>query len=141
MRLYKIETEFSSVEEIFKTINLETRTAIDALETNALKKQDISIEYRTVENNFLVTYIFANWKGLKVLKTIVSLVGIANVSLKEVTNDVLLYGIEIPETDPFYVLYKKFMLENLSVDTVLDNINKKGIEKLTPLENVVLNAR
>lgn len=140
MQLYKIESGFSSEEEICEKINQVTRSRINRLQTSARCRMDISIEYNRVENGHLVAYIFANKKGLEVLKTTIDIVGATNGTLKDITEDILLNGMEMPENDVFYSIYEKFIIDHLSVDRILDNINKKGIEKLTPLEKTILEA-
>lgn len=139
MRLYKITTGFSSREDVYEKISYGIRAIIDDLEEMAKNKSDLSADYTVIENGKLVSYVFGTEKGLEVLKVIIA-ISSQTVELRDVTEQILLKGIDIPETDEFYPIYERFIFDHLSIDNVLDNISKKGINKMTALEKRILSA-
>jgi hypothetical protein len=60
---------------------------------------------------------------------------------RDITNKVLFGGVKITESDcvdTFDKLSKNFMIDNLTIDDILDKINEMGIESLTEIDKKIL---
>ena len=131
MFVYRIDTELTK-EQSDKIVNSLSILEIERLESYNLKAFDIEVNGRV--SSYIITDRY-------VLSRIIIFLRQKNIEFKyeDISEDVLIGYISFKETS-FEDEVEEFIINNITLDNILDKINKFGIESLTDTDKKCLES-
>jgi len=131
MFVYRIDTELTK-EQSDKIVNSLSILEIERLESYNLKAFDIEVNGRV--SSYIITDRY-------VLSRIIIFLRQKNIEFKyeDISEDVLIGYISFKETS-FEDEVEEFIINNITLDNILDKINKFGIESLTVKDKMILES-
>jgi len=131
MRIYKISTDLTKEREELLTSNFsreEEEKIFNYFESGNISHDIIG------EDGFISVYYLCNEEALDYIKYLFYKYEV-KFEMDDITNDFLVSKVDINDSH-----FQDYLLENLDINTILDKINKFGIDSLNDLDKRVLNG-